>query len=72
MQPDAQALADCCRAAINASNGHHRRWAVVRCRAALQAPGVTPAAESIDWHSARAMVSVAEVIRNCAAQWRLA
>lgn len=62
MQPDVAALSACCRAAMAATNGHGRRWAVERCVRALSAPGVSPASALINEQAARAMVSVAQVI----------
>lgn len=57
------ALAECGHAAMRATNGHHRRWAVVRCVRVLTAEG-TPA--SIAERSALAMVSVAQAIQAAA------
>lgn len=58
------ALAECGQAALRATNGHHRRWAVVRCVRILTAEG-TPAA--LAEKSALAMVSVAQSIQARAA-----
>jgi hypothetical protein len=67
MQPDAAALSACCRVALDARNGHGRRWAVERCVRALQAPGVPSASTAINQQAARSMVVVAETIARCAA-----
>ena len=64
MQPDVSALASCCRASMDARNGHGRRWAVERCMRALQAPEVPAASPAVDELAARAMVAVAGVIRR--------
>jgi hypothetical protein len=58
MRPDPtiQALASCGRACLQASNGHHRRWALKRCTDALVAAGTPPA---IAARSAQAMAAVA-------------
>lgn len=68
MQPDALALAVCCRVAMAAANGHGRRWALARCSAALRRNEVTPASDAINDQCARAMVAIAGVINRRAAQ----
>ncbi len=62
MQPDVTALATCCREALAAANGHGRRWAVERCKRALQAPTVKPADPRINAQCALAMAAVAQAI----------
>lgn len=37
-----EALNECSRAALRATNGHHRRWAVARCVRELVAQGTSP------------------------------
>jgi hypothetical protein len=64
MQPDAEALAACCRDVLAAKSGHGRRWAVARCVRALQAAPVMPASPMVDEMTARAMVAVAETINR--------
>ena len=59
--PSAAALADCGKAALKATNGHGRRWAVARCVRTLVANG-TPA--GIAERSALAMVAVAQSIAD--------
>lgn len=61
--PNIRALADCGRAAMSATNGHHRRWAVARCVRQLVAAG-TPA--GIAERSAQAMVAVEQSINAAA------
>lgn len=56
---DTQALADCGRANLAATNGHHRRWAAKRCIDALVAAGAPP---SIAANCAAVMASIAQAI----------
>lgn len=62
--PTIRALADCGMQALQATNGHGRRWAVARCVRQLVAHG-TPA--GIAERSAQAMVAVAQSISAAAA-----
>lgn len=64
LDPVIQALADCGRATLAATNGHGRRWAVARCVRQLVGHG-TPA--GIAERSALAMVAVAQSINAAAA-----
>lgn len=72
MQPDVATLSACCHDALQARNGHGRRWAVERCTRALQAAGVRPASPDIDLAASRAMVAVAETIKARAASFEAA
>ena len=56
-----KALADCGRAHLAATNGHHRRWAAKRCADALVAQGTPP---SIAAGCAAAMAAVAVAINR--------
>ena len=68
MQPDptSTALAACGRQCLQATNGHHRRWAVQRCTDALLATGATPA---IARGTSLAMAAVARAVAERAATW---
>lgn len=55
--PTIQALSACGMSCLQASNGHHRRWAMKRCTDALVAAG-TP--RSIAERSALAMATLAK------------
>ena len=54
-----KALADCGRAHLAATNGHHRRWAAKRCTNALVAQGTPP---GIAEQCAAAMAAVAQAV----------
>ena len=54
-----KALADCGRAHLAATNGHHRRWAAKRCTDALVAQGTPP---GIAEQCAAAMAAVAQAV----------
>ena len=54
-----QALTECGRAHLAATNGHHRRWAAKRCIDALTAQGTPP---SIAAGCAAAMAAVAQAV----------
>jgi len=68
MQPDPTitALSACGQACLQATNGHHRRWALKRCTDALVAAGTPPA---IAANSALAMAGVAQAIAAAAGRW---
>jgi hypothetical protein len=61
--PNINALVACGLSCLQASNGHHRRWALKRCTDALVAAG-TPLA--IAQRSAQAMAAVAQQIATTA------
>lgn len=62
--PTITALAACGQACLQATNGHHRRWAMKRCTDALVAAGTPP---GIAERSARAMAAVAAQLGAAAA-----
>lgn len=62
--PNLAALVECGAKCLQATNGHHRRWAAKRCTAALVAAGTPPA---IAARSAQAMVAVAARLADLAA-----
>lgn len=66
MQPDPTitALATCGQSCLQATNGHHRRWAVKRCTDALVAAGTPP---TIATRSALAMAAVGSRLADMAA-----
>lgn len=57
--PSTAALVICGQQCLQATNGHHRRWAAKRCTDALVAAGTPPA---IATRSAQAMAAVASRI----------
>ena len=59
-----EALNDCSRAALRATNGHHRRWAVARCVRQMVAQGTSA---GLAERCARASVAVAQSINAAAA-----
>lgn len=62
--PTITALAACGQSCLQATNGHHRRWAVKRCADALVAAG-TP--QHIATRSALAMAAVGARLADMAA-----
>jgi hypothetical protein len=54
--PNIRALTDCGLQCMQATNGHHRRWALKRCTDALVAAGTPP---NIATRSALAMAALA-------------
>ena len=62
--PNIAALTACGQQCLQATNGHHRRWAAKRCTDALVAAGTPPA---IAARSAQAMVAVAARLADLAA-----
>lgn len=59
--PTITALAACGMACLQATNGHHRRWALKRCTDALVAAGTPP---TIATRSALAMAAVAAHLQS--------
>lgn len=55
------ALNDCSAAALRATNGHHRRWAVARCVRRLVAQGTAP---SLAERCALASAAVAQAVNQ--------
>lgn len=64
LDPNIRALAACGVQCLEATNGHHRRWAVKRCTDALVAAGTPP---NIATRSALAMAAVAARLADVAA-----
>lgn len=62
--PTITALAACGLSCLKAANGHHRRWAVKRCAAALVAAGTPP---TIATRSALAMAAIGNRLADMAA-----
>lgn len=54
-------LNECSRAALRATNGHHRRWAVARCVRQLVQQGTAP---TLAERCALASVAVAQAVNR--------
>lgn len=69
--PNIRALTDCGLQCMQATNGHHRRWALKRCTDALVAAGTPP---NIATRSALAMAAVgarlADMATDAALGWK--
>lgn len=58
MPRDAEVIRRCIAECIAAPSGHGRRWAVARCKSALQSPAASPAIVEATAAAARAVAEV--------------